>query len=314
MSSPCDLERVLLEVVETCAVTGGLNAFLSNSIARKGRERVNQLRDSHRESERERAKEEKQRQAQMLEEQREYEREQRRQREELMRSIRAAAKSKGLVPEVSDADVREVERSNGRPGDIPFRVRKYMVETAGLNKCRWCGLVATVDEFRVCEDPTRVRDCQSCWRRPAVRFDHYDRFIGFMIRNAKSRAKTRKKDGKSGHAFNLSTDWAHKHLKTIKNLCELCGRPMTCFLMQEGGAPLEMSGKSWLNGTGSNVSVDRIDSFRGYTTDNVQLTHLACNLSKRDTSMDEFVEMCVNVAKMHGLTSGEKDNQDNDSN
>nr|BDC16788.1 hypothetical protein [Sicyoidochytrium minutum DNA virus] len=312
MSTIGDLERALLEVVEACAVTGGLNAFLSNSIAREGRTKVKKMQQERIDAERDRAKQEKQRKAEMLEEQRVEEREERRKRRELMQSIRDAAKSQGLVPEVTDADVREIERSDGRPGDIPFPVRKYMVEKVGINKCRWCGLVAFVDEFRSCEDPVRVRDCKRCWEKPEVQADHFDRFIAMLIRNAKSRAKTRKKDGKAGHAFNLSVEWAREHLAAINNRCELCARPMTSYLIQEGGPPVELSGKSWLNGTGSNVSVDRIDSSRGYTTDNVQMTHLACNLSKRDTSMEEFVTMCVHVARLHGSILTEENDKDDD--
>lgn len=45
-----------------------------------------------------------------------------------------------------------------------------------------------------------------------------------------------------------------------------------------------------------NVSVDRIDSARGYTPDNVRLVCAQCNLMKADLSDEEFRGFCRAVA------------------
>jgi len=39
----------------------------------------------------------------------------------------------------------------------------------------------------------------------------------------------------------------------------------------------------------TNVSIDRIDSTKGYSKDNVQLVCMAANQMKNDLSMEEFV-------------------------
>ena len=49
----------------------------------------------------------------------------------------------------------------------------------------------------------------------------------------------------------------------------------------------------------SNLSIDRIDSTKGYSKDNVQLVCMAANQMKNDLSMDEFVQMCRNIINIH---------------
>ena len=45
----------------------------------------------------------------------------------------------------------------------------------------------------------------------------------------------------------------------------------------------------------TNLSVDRIDSAKGYSKDNVQLVCMAANQMKNDLSMEEFINMCASV-------------------
>lgn len=55
--------------------------------------------------------------------------------------------------------------------------------------------------------------------------------------------------------------------------------------------------------TGENIedpldmSIDRIDSSKGYTKDNICITKIKINISKNDLSESEFVKMCYEVAK-----------------
>ncbi len=45
------------------------------------------------------------------------------------------------------------------------------------------------------------------------------------------------------------------------------------------------------------ASVDRIDSSKGYTLDNIQLLHKDINMIKKDYSQDYFIEMCRLISK-----------------
>ena len=44
------------------------------------------------------------------------------------------------------------------------------------------------------------------------------------------------------------------------------------------------------------ISLDRIDSSKGYTEDNVQFVHKIINVMKQDLSQIDFIELCVDVA------------------
>lgn len=52
----------------------------------------------------------------------------------------------------------------------------------------------------------------------------------------------------------------------------------------------------------TNLSIDRINSSKGYTKDNVQLVTMAANQMKNDLTLDELIVMCSNIIK----TVGEK--------
>ena len=45
-----------------------------------------------------------------------------------------------------------------------------------------------------------------------------------------------------------------------------------------------------------NLSIDRIDSFKGYEKDNIQLVDKRINMMKGSLSNEEFIELCTKVA------------------
>lgn len=49
-------------------------------------------------------------------------------------------------------------------------------------------------------------------------------------------------------------------------------------------------------GTKHSASIDRIDSKKGYTVDNVQLVHKDINMMKQQFSNDYFIQLCMAVA------------------
>lgn len=50
------------------------------------------------------------------------------------------------------------------------------------------------------------------------------------------------------------------------------------------------------------ASIDRIDSNKGYTTDNIQWVHKHINIMKNVYSENYFIEMCRNVVNTHEIT------------
>ena len=61
---------------------------------------------------------------------------------------------------------------------------------------------------------------------------------------------------------------------------------------------IQMTYKFYEGRVNTNVSIDRIDSTKGYSKDNVQLVCMAANQMKNDLSMEEFVQMCECVLAM----------------
>ena len=49
------------------------------------------------------------------------------------------------------------------------------------------------------------------------------------------------------------------------------------------------------------ASVDRIDSSKGYTLENIQIVHKDINMMKNTYSQEYFIEMCINVTKANYL-------------
>jgi hypothetical protein len=59
----------------------------------------------------------------------------------------------------------------------------------------------------------------------------------------------------------------------------------------------EISFPDWGLNHESHVSIDRIDSKGGYTTDNIQLVHKSVNMMKQNYSQQFFIEVCCAVSQ-----------------
>lgn len=62
---------------------------------------------------------------------------------------------------------------------------------------------------------------------------------------------------------------------------------------------IDMTYEFYKGRVNTNVSVDRIDSTKGYTKDNVWLVTMAANQMKNDLSMDDFLTLCKNILYKH---------------
>jgi hypothetical protein len=104
----------------------------------------------------------------------------------------------------------------------------------------------------------------------------------------------------------ISGNWFHSHIlrerkqnKRTKVPVEVTAKDIwDLFIKQDrkcalSGVPLTISGSSKYN----DASVDRIDSSKGYTLDNIQWVHKHINFMKRTYSQHYFIEMCKKVAE-----------------
>lgn len=103
-----------------------------------------------------------------------------------------------------------------------------------------------------------------------------DQFVAYMYEGLKRGAIVR------GYAFNLNKKQL-KELLTENTVCALSGRPV---VLQQYAR--------------DKASVDRINNNHGYSLKNVQVVSQQINRHRLDLSVEEFINMCCDVAKHHG--------------
>lgn len=88
---------------------------------------------------------------------------------------------------------------------------------------------------------------------------------------------------KKSLSFDLTTEFLEELWCKQEGKCAITNIPMTY---------LNDNGRTY-----TNVSIDRIDSNKGYTKENVQLVCMAVNQMKSDLTMDEVLIICEAVVK-----------------
>lgn len=147
--------------------------------------------------------------------------------------------------------------------------------------CRSCSLEKPLDEFRKRGPSAGKREgqpygrCSECLSEyDAARFSTDDP-APYLIQLSHHRKKHSKHDWRI-NSSDIVGLWFKQDGK-----CAITGRPMTC-----------------IRGMGqvlTNASVDRIDSDKTYTTDNIQLVCNIVNLMKNRMTMDEMYDWCQAV-------------------
>ena len=72
------------------------------------------------------------------------------------------------------------------------------------------------------------------------------------------------------------------------------------YLKQDGKCAISKIPMTYIAGSGkhiTNVSIDRIDSNKGYTKDNVQLVCSQVNMMKSDLTFDELLSFCKSIVE-----------------
>ena len=125
---------------------------------------------------------------------------------------------------------------------------------------------------------TECKDCQRerYYKERQKLFENDDLALRYKLQQALKGTKRRSREK---NIYNdLTLDYIMYLWEKQSGKCALTGMQMT-YKFYEGRV-------------NSNVSIDRIDSTKGYSKDNVQLVCMAANQMKNDLSMTEFIEMC----------------------
>jgi hypothetical protein len=136
----------------------------------------------------------------------------------------------------------------------------------------------------------RCKKCKCEQRRRRNRLDHnrisIDRILVSRWNGTKCRANKK--------GYNINFDWTFlKELWELqKGNCAISKIPMT-YEMFNGRTP-------------TNVSVDRIDSNKGYEKGNIQLVCMAVNQMKSDLDAEEFIYFCEQIVNNNEYKYKEK--------
>lgn len=144
-----------------------------------------------------------------------------------------------------------------------------------------CGFEREVDATKFVQFP---RICKDCTRRAQT-----GPLAGNWQGGRNTPLTTYNKFKRS--AARRSIEWC----LTIEDLDDLYDRQRGLCAMSEQ----EISWDHGKNGKRGNASLDRIDSARGYTTDNVQLITKSLNIAKQSFKYEDFVGMCIAVTNAH---------------
>lgn len=166
-----------------------------------------------------------------------------------------------------------------RRRQAPTRVPHQMVNGLECKVCGKCGEPKTISEFNDC---TKAWDGLSGLCRPCASQGNKDRYQKYSRNNTLKAifAQSRRNAGYRGIEFALTFEDIERLWATQKGTCAYSGRVMTTDLRDP-----------------HKVTIDRKDSTKGYTSENVALCCLVANLMKRDLSMDEFRAWVQDIAR-----------------
>lgn len=105
-------------------------------------------------------------------------------------------------------------------------------------------------------------------------------YLAYLLVKSRTRATKKKMQ------FDIDIDFLLNLWETQEGLCKLTKDPMTYIL-----------GKGIVN---NNASLDRIDSTKGYTKDNVVLTTTIANRLKQSLSITELIKICTKIINNYG--------------
>jgi hypothetical protein len=153
-----------------------------------------------------------------------------------------------------------------------------VIELVDENKgFRWkclcdCGKITLLKTYSLMTGHTRSCGCFKKIKMKEVHWDGYEEISGRLFSNLKSGAIKRKID------FNLNKEQLWNQFIKQNKKCALTGVDISI-----------ISGKNRFDST---ASLDRIDSSKGYTEDNIQWVHKKINIMKHVSSDEEFIEWC----------------------
>lgn len=152
--------------------------------------------------------------------------------------------------------------------------------------CRTCGLYKDIDQFQLNSQNTarlgRSTQCKKCVAdyKKAARTNSknidINTYLGSLLNGCKTRV--RKTKNRRNLQFDIDLEFLIDLYNKQSGLCALTNLQMSTIVGK---------GKH-----STNISIDRIDSNKGYTKDNIQLVCAYVNIMKSDKSIEELKYFC----------------------
>ncbi len=146
----------------------------------------------------------------------------------------------------------------------------------------------------------KQRSC-GCYISSIEYRDSHSNFKGYKDIHGKYWGNLKRSANKRGHKFKVSIKDAWKLFEKQKGLCALTGLKIEFAATNKD----REDGKT-------TASLDRIDSLKGYTIDNIQWIHKEVNFMKQQYSQEYFIYICNLIAKNHPINLSKIDIMDID--
>lgn len=156
--------------------------------------------------------------------------------------------------------------------------------TEGNKICSMCGIEQDVNEFNSCKTAADglTSNCKKCCKNINKKWLESDikNFIKKKYLDAKNNCLKRKKDLE----FNITDQDILDLYNKQEGKCALSGEKLTSIVLEDNGI------------NDFNLSIDRNNSSKGYTTDNIQLVGAIINIMKNDLDEKDFLLFVSTIA------------------
>ena len=183
-------------------------------------------------------------------------------------------------------------------------MRKDHFDERGYLRCRTCGEYKPQTEFYYNKEEKhrnfRDAQCKECeskrhkkYRKNTPKRSDLEKHLAILVNGCKSRLNHSKSKSYRGITLEIDYKFLYELYQRQEGKCAISGLPMTYNV----GA-----GRNHYN-----ISIDRIDSTKGYTKDNVQLVCAQVNMMKAEMTMEELYIFCENIVDNKRNYYGNKD-------
>ena len=165
-----------------------------------------------------------------------------------------------------------------------FKIKNQLLDNEHSIVCGDCNKLFSTEDLKDSNVETTLWDsdkfyCSSCFKEKEVLKELCNKYGSELIEVIRNKLNKVRNNSKSiNREFSITVLDVMKLYDKQDGKCAVSGIPMTLY--------------SKLGAYSTGVSIDRIDSSKGYVKDNIQLVCIIVNTMKTAMSTDEFLNIC----------------------